>query len=241
MTPLRLLFTSSVISVLVAQAAVMAASNCMLAFTPLLATTSIGNGGLGLSLAATGSAFFWRAIVGTIRASRSVCAADRPVQVFLFPGLAARYGSVRVLQRFAAPNYLVLPLLWPVAVLLGRLDHSIASLAVFYAAMILWSWANVSLTSASHAVSRPDRAALNIAMSHSARSRRDLGRLHGVMQTSSGLVRVIAPYGASLAWALSTDRHALGGWLIYAVLLAVGLAAVVTSSRLRDVVPAYER
>ena len=163
------------------------------------------------------------------------------MQVFLFPGLAARYGSVRVLQRFAAPDYLVMPLLWPIAVLLARLGYSISSLAVFYAAMILWSWANVSLTSASRAPARPDRAALNIAMSHSARSRRDLGRLHGVMQTSSGLVRVIAPYGTSGAWALSTDRHALGGWLIYAVLLAVGLAAVVTSSRLRDTVPAYER
>lgn len=82
---------------------------------------------------------------------------------------------------------------------------------------------------------------MNIAMSHSARSRRELGRLHGVMQTTSGLMRVVAPYGASFVWALSADRNALGGWLIYIVLLAVGIAAVLSSSRLRDTVPVYER
>ena len=78
-------------------------------------------------------------------------------------------------------------------------------------------------------------------MSHAARSRRDLGRLHGLMALLSAIVCTVSPYAASWAYALSTDRHALGGWLIYAALLGVGLAAVVTSSRLRDVVPAYER
>ena len=149
MTPLRQLFSSSVVTVLVAKAAVMTTSNGTLALVPLLGSTSVANGGLGLSLGAVGSAFFWRAIIGTTRAPRRDDLTDHPVQVMLFPRLADRIGSVRVLQFCAAPGYLILPGLWPAAVLLARGDHRFASDAVFYSAMILWSWANSAFTSAS--------------------------------------------------------------------------------------------
>lgn len=91
-----------------------------------------------------------RSLARSVRPALSA-ALTPAVQVFLYPSLSERYGSVRVLQLFAAPGYLVLPFLWPIAALLARADRSLASDIVFYVAMVLWSWANCSFNSASRA------------------------------------------------------------------------------------------
>ena len=59
-------------------------------------------------------------------------------------------------------------------------------------------------------------------------SRRLLGAINGYSQFIQAIVRIIGPGGASILFAVSIDKHLLGGVLIWLVLVLVAILGVVS-------------
>ncbi|CAK9784142.1 MFS general substrate transporter [Cutaneotrichosporon oleaginosum] len=167
------------------------------ALLPLFFFTPAKLGGLGFSEAQIGSALSLRGI------------ATVGVQLFVFPRLVAHVGATRLFRILIAlyiPTFVLLPLL--------------NVLARTHAAL---EWAGVAAVLLLGAVSNMAFACNLIMTNDAAPNRRSLGALNGLAAFFSACTRVIGPGAANALFALSVDRHVLGGNLIWAVMVGVAL------------------
>jgi hypothetical protein len=102
--------------------------------------------------------------------------------------------------------------------------------------MSSWTWGSVSRTSPVHtscigAHLAPPGCAF-VYVRAAAPSDRALGATNGIAQTSISVVRTIGPALSNSLFALSHQRNILGGGFVYAVFIAITIAALGVSTYL---------
>ncbi|KAH7100536.1 MFS general substrate transporter [Auriculariales sp. MPI-PUGE-AT-0066] len=65
-------------------------------------------------------------------------------------------------------------------------------------------------------------------------SREALGRTFGIGQTIAAISRGIAPTLSSTLFALTTEHHLLGGWLVWLVMASIGILGIFTARAVKD-------
>ncbi|KAK8870112.1 hypothetical protein IAR55_000682 [Kwoniella newhampshirensis] len=176
---------------------------------PLFCFTPVAAGGLGFDEANIGKAMSIRGISTIV------------VQLFAFPWLQRTVGTVRLYKMLVVlfvPAFMALPL----TNVFARRDEPVAV------------WLGLCLSLGLYAVGNMAFACNLIMVNDAAPNRRSLGAINGWSQAVSSMMRAIGPATASTLFALSVDRHALGGNLIWVVqvvlsLISVGVAMILKS------------
>jgi hypothetical protein len=73
-----------------------------------------------------------------------------------------------------------------------------------------------------------------IFVTSAAPSKTSLGTLNGISQTTVSVIRAIGPATATSLFAVSIEKHLLGGWFVYAVLTTVNVAGLAASRWLKE-------
>ncbi|BEI86362.1 hypothetical protein CcaverHIS002_0606490 [Cutaneotrichosporon cavernicola] len=169
------------------------------ALLPLFFFTPVNLGGLGFTEMQIGTALSLRGI------------ATIGVQLFAFPPLVTKMGATRLFRILIVlyiPTFILLPFLNILARTRG------AGL----------EWVGVGAVLLLGAVSNMAFACNLIMTNDAAPNNRSLGALNGLAAFFSACTRVVGPGAANTLFALSVDRNALGGNLIWAVMVVVALA-----------------
>ena len=188
---------------------------------PLFCFTPIHNGGLGFTSTEIGNTLSLRAI------------ATLSIQLFVFPPLQRRIGTVRLYQWLMClwiPSFLGYPVLNGLA----RNDHPTLVWIGLAFVLILSSIANMAFGKSQFPLvflnllaNRIAATVCNLIMTNAAApSRRLLGAINGYSQFIQAIVRIIGPGGASILFAVSIDKQILGGSLVWIVLGLVGVIGV---------------
>jgi predicted membrane protein len=75
-------------------------------------------------------------------------------------------------------------------------------------------------------------ACIFIYITASAPSKRSLGAVNGLSQTTVSTVRAIAPALATSLFSLSVERNILGGYAVYAILLVLSVFGLLLATQL---------
>ncbi|KIY74331.1 MFS general substrate transporter [Cylindrobasidium torrendii FP15055 ss-10] len=164
--------------------------------TPLMYSTSIPAGGLGLTPFKIGRIMFAFGVVNAV------------MQIGLTSFLIRRWGAPKTFTvsafcgllaftAFSCESYL--------ARLAGYIDWR-----VILALVVQWSFAIMI---------SPTYGAAHVLIVHSAPSPEALATTNGLAQMLCSATRALAPTAASSLFALSLETHALGGFLVYALLI----------------------
>nr|XP_031858631.1 uncharacterized protein CI109_006011 [Kwoniella shandongensis]KAA5525703.1 hypothetical protein CI109_006011 [Kwoniella shandongensis] len=176
---------------------------------PLFCFTPVTAGGLGFDEANIGKALSIRGI-GTI-----------VVQLFAFPWLQRTVGTVRLYKMLVwlfVPAFMILP----VTNIFARKGEPVAVWLGLCASLGLYAVGNMAF-------------ACNLIMvNDAAPNRRSLGAINGWSQAVSSMMRAIGPASASTLFALSVDRHALGGNLIWVVQVVLSIISVAVAMTLKS-------
>lgn len=178
------------------------------ALLPLFFFTPVRDGGLGFSEAQIGTALSIRGV------------ATIAVQLFAFPHLVRAVGNTRLFRILVVlyiPTFLLLPLL-------NVLARAGAPAPV---------WVGVAVVLALGAISNMAFASNLIMTNDAVPNRRSLGALNGLAAMFSSATRVVGPSAANSLFALSVDRHALGGNLIWAFMTCLALVGWQSSWHLK--------
>ncbi|KDQ11871.1 hypothetical protein BOTBODRAFT_34961 [Botryobasidium botryosum FD-172 SS1] len=210
-TSLRDLLTKNVLVALLNYALLALLDISFTAVQPLFLATPRNAGGLGLGPAKIGT------ILGALGFANGV------VQVLCF-SRAVRLLGARNLYAIGMSCYALMFSALPVMHAMartapeGELPRSVW--AVLGAQLALCIMANMA------------SGCISIFVVASAPSRHAMGATNGLSQTLISLVRAIGPAGATSLFALTIDQKLLGGFLIYAVFVAITAVAVSASTLL---------
>ncbi|WWC57679.1 uncharacterized protein I303_100213 [Kwoniella dejecticola CBS 10117] len=182
---------------------------CFLGLLPLFCFTPIAAGGLSFRESQIGLAMSIRGIATIL------------VQLIAFPFLQKRVGTVR-LYKFLVflfmPAFVILPITNVFA-----LKHQ------------TWAiWTGLAASMALYSVGNMAFACNLIMVNDAAPNRRSLGAINGLSQAVSSLMRAIGPGSASALFALSVNRHLLGGHLIWLVLGCLSVISIVAAMILKS-------
>lgn len=75
----------------------------------------------------------------------------------------------------------------------------------------------------------------------SAPSRRSLGALNGLAQTTASIVRAIGPASATSMFAYSLQHELLGGYAVYVAMIAITIVTMKLASALPEEVGEWEQ
>lgn len=144
------------------------------------------------------------------------------VQIFLFPPLQKRLGTLRLYQlsMFAFPLSIIF---LPLANIVARAEGAEGAVGVVGGGEVVWS---LLLASASIRMVGGMAFASNMILVNqcSALTRfTALGTLNSLAQMSSSCTRAIGPFLANTLFALSVTKHLLGGHLVWIVLGIIGI------------------
>lgn len=180
------------------------------ALIPLVWSTAIELGGLGLTPASIG---LWMSAYGCVSAM---------FQIAFFPRLVARFGPGRVVVATAVA-FGLLYALFPFENMLARGTGT---------ATVVWPLIVLQLVSLS--VSDLGFSSVFMFVSSAAPNKRSLGAMNGLAQTVVSIQRAVGPAAAASLFAFSLQNNILGGQFAYAVLLSlacVGLCVAVQLPR----------
>ncbi|KAL4250680.1 MFS transporter superfamily protein [Pleurotus pulmonarius] len=172
---------------------------------PLFLSTPLALGGLGLPSSAIGHIL---AVFGVLNGL---------VQFCVFPAMHGRWGSKRV---FAGGIASALPAVALFPVISACAQAEGLSRRVWF---LVWVQIVVSI-----AVGL-SYGAIYILVSESAPNSRSLGAVHGVSHIATGVMRAIGPAITTSLFSASIGAQILGGWLVYYVLCAIVVLAVVAA------------
>ncbi|KAH9823200.1 major facilitator superfamily domain-containing protein [Melampsora americana] len=176
------------------------------ALVPLFSYTRIEDGGLGLSMNQIGTTLSSSGIVAVL------------VQTVLFPSLQRKYGTINLLRcvKLAFPIcFMSLPLIGIItreASPDGKTvtPHStlVAMLGMAFS-LALKCFGNMSIV------------CITLLVNASAPTRESLGTINGLAQSCASLARSFGPFATGSLFAASIGSHALGGALIWIVLMLI--------------------
>ncbi|RXK42403.1 hypothetical protein M231_00393 [Tremella mesenterica] len=179
-------------------------ATALVGLLPLYCFTPIFDGGLGFNETGIGEALSIRAICTVF------------VQIFTFPWLQRKIGTIR-LYKILSTMYIPCFLMLPILNILARLDQGVLVWIGLFVSLLLGSIANMAFS-------------CNLIMVNDlAPNRHSLGAINGLAQVVASAMRAVGPGAASTLFALSVDRHALGGNLIWAVLSFVAVLGAIAS------------
>ncbi|SPO28813.1 uncharacterized protein UTRI_05126_B [Ustilago trichophora] len=155
------------------------------------------------------------------------------VQLFMFPPLQKRFGTLKTYQlsMFAFPLSVIL---LPVANLIARAGLTASSDSTgWYVTMV---WLCLLVSTAIRVVGGMAFASNMILVNQCSTLTRGtaLGTLNSLAQMSSSITRAIGPYVANTLFALSVTKNLLGGQLVWLVLGVVGMVGPLTCLLIKD-------
>ncbi|GFZ46805.1 hypothetical protein JCM24511_04025 [Saitozyma sp. JCM 24511] len=175
----------------------------MNALLPLFCFTPIESGGLGMDSESIGYVISQRSVTVLL------------LQVFGFPWLAKKLGLVR-LHRWAMVLWVATFAIMPIINLAARSGPNWLVWSELYAFMVIGALAGVC-------------SVCNLLMTNNAAPRPELlGTLNGFSQMTSSVVGVVGPGSANSLFAVSIEKHLLGGhliWVVFGGVAAIGAAA----------------
>ncbi|WVQ72317.1 hypothetical protein IAR50_001867 [Cryptococcus sp. DSM 104548] len=182
---------------------------CFLGLLPLFCFTPTPSGGLSFPASKIGLAMSIRGVSTIV------------VQLFAFPWLSKKIGIVRLYKGLVGlfvPAFVILP----GCNVLARYGEEV------------WVWVGLSASMVLYAIANMAFACNLIMTNDAAPNRRSLGAINGWSQAVSSLMRAIGPASSSTLFALSVDKHALGGQLIWAVLGGLSVVSTVVALGLKN-------
>ncbi|THV02476.1 MFS general substrate transporter [Dendrothele bispora CBS 962.96] len=170
------------------------------ALQPLVYTTSIPYGGLGLPPPSVGVAL------------GAFGLASGAFQAFVFVHIYNRLGP-KTTFRVAISTYLPMFILFP-----------LMNLSALHGGLNLLTWIELALQISLYVLM--DMGTINIYIRASAPNDRSLGATNGLSQTCVSITRAIGPAASTSLFALSLQRNLLGGNLVYVVFAAVTVCTI---------------
>jgi hypothetical protein len=183
---------------------------------PLFLYTPIRLGGLGFSEVQIGKALSGQAVATAV------------IQLVLFPIVQVRLGTVGTF-RAGAIFYPLACAMFPLTSYVARQEHASSAGADRTQTWIVLS-IQISMLCMANLVYSCNMLIINAA----APSQHALGTLNGVAQMMASLVRSVALAGAPSLFALSINKHLLGGQAIWIFMTLCGLGLVCTSWTIKD-------
>ncbi|KAH9056522.1 MFS general substrate transporter [Lactarius vividus] len=208
--PLRSLLTRPVLTSIANYGTLALLDIAASALIPLVWSTAIELGGLGLTPADIG---LWISAYGCVSAT---------FQFAFFPHMVARFGPGRVVVA-AAVAFGMFYALFPFENMLARGSGT---------ASVVWPLTVLQLLAIS--VSDMGFSSVFMFVSSAAPNKRSLGTLNGLAQTVVSAQRAVGPAAAASLFAFSLQNNVLGGQFAYVVLLSlacVGLCVAVQLPR----------
>ncbi|KAH9046375.1 MFS general substrate transporter [Lactarius deliciosus] len=208
--PLRSLLTKPVVISIANYGTVALLDIAAWALIPLVWSTAIELGGLGLTPADIG---LWMSMSGCVGAM---------FQFAFFPLVAARFGPGRIVVATAVAFGLVYAL-FPFENMLARGTGTVGI-----------AWPLIVLQLVARSVSDMGFSSVFMFVASAAPNKRSLGALNGLAQTVVSTQRAVGPAAAASLFAFSLQNNVLGGQFAYAVLLSlacVGLCMAVQLPR----------
>ncbi|KAI0290680.1 MFS general substrate transporter [Russula brevipes] len=207
--PLRSLLTRPILTSVANYAMLAILDIAALALIPLVWSTPIRLGGLGLSPMSIG---LWISIYGALSAV---------FQYVLFPSVVAHFGTRRVII-VGVSMFALIYTLFPLENAMVRRSTSRGTGAAV--------WPLIVLQLLSLSISDMGFSSVFIYISSAAPNKRSLGATNGLAQTVVSIQRTVGPAAATSLFAFSLESNVLGGNFAYAVLfllVIVGLFASV--------------
>ncbi|KAI6098971.1 major facilitator superfamily domain-containing protein [Pisolithus croceorrhizus] len=215
--PLRILLTPERVLYIVNYGVLALVEICVFVLLPLFLSTPIELGGLGQTPAMIG---LWMSGYGIVNGL---------FQAFFFAPLVSRFGK-KTLFRVSYACFVPIFAIFPVVNCIARRG------GVWWG---IWGLMGCQLCFAV----LTDMAFSSILMyiTTSAPSRRSLGAINGVAQTTASIVRAIGPASATSMFAYSLQHELLGGYAVYFVIIAFTVATMKLASALPEEVGEWER
>ncbi|KAH9166546.1 MFS general substrate transporter, partial [Lactarius sanguifluus] len=210
--PLRALLTRPVLTSVANYASLALLDIAALALMPLVWSTPIALGGLGLTPASIG---LWLSVYGC---------ASALFQLAFFPRLVARFVPGRVVVASTA-TFAAFYILFPFENALARRGAEVTAVV----------WPLIALQLLSRSITDMGFGAVFIFLSSAPPNKRSLGATNGLAQTVVTIQRTVGPTVAVSLFAYSLQNNVLGGQFAYVVLLSlVGAALRVATQLPRD-------
>ncbi|KAI0059263.1 MFS general substrate transporter [Artomyces pyxidatus] len=175
---------------------------------PLVFSTPIELGGLGLS----------PAIIGTCLGTFGLL--NGTLQAIFFSKIVKRFGPKRVFMTGMA-NFIVIYLIFPITNLCARRTG-----------LSLFVWFLVLLQLASMAVMDMSFGCIFMFISTSVPNRQSLAATNGLAQTIISVQRAVGPAMATSLFAFSLEKNVMGGNFVYVVLILMSLSSLYLANQL---------
>ncbi|KAM0745677.1 MFS general substrate transporter [Meredithblackwellia eburnea MCA 4105] len=214
--PLSDLWTRDVIVALLVYAFLALETVALDAVLILFCYTRVSLGGLGFDEADIGKALSFSGVCTVV------------TQLVLFPPLQRRLGTVRMYKTLMA--------LWPAVFALLPVMSYLAKLDIADGRGRDRVWIVMIVFLLIRSVANMSYGANMLSITNASPSRRLLGTLNGVAQMCSSLCRSIGPLFASSLFAFSIANNVLGGWLVYYVMIALGVLGAFATLTMRETV-----
>ncbi|KAH9164613.1 MFS general substrate transporter [Lactarius sanguifluus] len=206
--PLRSLLTKPVVISIANYGTLALLDIAALALIPLVWSTAIELGGLGLTPADIG---LWMSASGGVSAM---------FQFAFFPRVAARFGPGRVVVA-SAVAFGLLYALFPFENMLARGTGTVSVV-----------WPLIVLQLVARSVSDMGFSSVFMFVASAAPNKRSLGALNGLAQTVVSTQRAVGPAAAASLFAFSLQNNVLGGQFAYAILLFLACAGLCVAVQL---------
>ncbi|KAH9808882.1 major facilitator superfamily domain-containing protein [Melampsora americana] len=213
---LRDLFTPTVLTVLFSFLFLALQNSAWATLVPLFSYTRLEDGGLGLSMNQIGTALSINGFVAVA------------IQMGVFPMLQRRLGTLRLFRSvllFMPLSFMLLPVVRWIALRSTESNGPPpgASVALWGLICVL---AIKSLTGMA-------MVCISLLLNAAAPSKSSFGALNGLGQSCSALARTLGPASTGAIFAISINKHYLGGNLIWVVTIIVCACTCLTSWRIR--------
>ncbi|EGG11782.1 uncharacterized protein MELLADRAFT_90794 [Melampsora larici-populina 98AG31] len=213
---LRDLFTPTVLTVLLSFLFLALQNSAYATLVPLFSYTRLEDGGLGLSMNQIGTALSTNGFVAVA------------FQMGVFPMLQRRLGTLRLFRSvllFVPLSFILLPVVRWLTLRSIEVNgpSSGKSVAIWGLICVL---AIKSLTGMG-------MVCISLLLNAAAPSKSSFGALNGLGQSCSALARTVGPASAGALFAISINKHYLGGNLIWVVAIFVCGCTCLTSWRIQ--------
>ncbi|KAI0714439.1 MFS general substrate transporter [Cerioporus squamosus] len=173
---------------------------------PLMYSTSIALGGLGMSSFTIGVIQGVAGFIGGL------------IQVVTFPWMHSKLGS-KLLYTLSFAMYLATLALFPLISLVTKRTGSVG----------VETWVLIVLQFAAYSATGMTWGCIYIYISDGALNQKALGMTNGLAQTTASIARAVAPAASSSLFSVSLENRLAGGTMVYWILCAVVLAGLVAT------------
>ncbi|TFK91393.1 MFS general substrate transporter [Polyporus arcularius HHB13444] len=182
---------------------------CFVVLVPLVYSTSIPLGGLGMT----------SFTIGVIQGVAGFVAGL--IQVFTFPWMHRKLGS-KLLYTLSFAVYLATLALFPLISLVTKRAGRVG----------VETWVLIVLQFGAYSATAMTWGCIFIYISDGAPNQKALGMTNGLAQTTASIVRSVAPAASSSLFSVSLENSLAGGTMVYWILCALVVAGLLATRRL---------